>query len=163
MLNNFKRWWQVQTGKQKTPIDDEIPFWILSLLFHLVLFAILSKKVIVPILDGEVEVAVEQVIDVEELDVAPEVQFAQEITEDLGANSDQGAELALAQADMFSDVPEVEQTSDLELRDLGDLPVQELLFQPTAPQIESVAVKGRWGWLQQERKVQSIGLPRKSS
>ncbi|MFO0260474.1 MAG: hypothetical protein ACK53V_02515, partial [Planctomycetota bacterium] len=43
MWQGLKRWWQVRTRSYDTPFDNEVPFWIVSLTFHLVLLLLMAK------------------------------------------------------------------------------------------------------------------------
>ena len=43
MINDFKRRWQIRTGRYETPFDTDVPFWMISLVFHLALILILTR------------------------------------------------------------------------------------------------------------------------
>ncbi len=146
LLQKFKRWWQIQTGQQQTPFDDEVPFWVLSLVFHLVLLVVLSKLLIQPLVQKNVELAVEQLDEqFEEIDTAPEVDFSDNPTDDIGANSKNGFEAALSQASNFDDISKAEDDPEMEEREVGEIPIEQYIMDPVAPQIETIAVKGSVG------------------
>ena len=73
MIDRFRKWWQIQTGEEETPIDGDTPAWLISLLFHLVLLCVVAL-ISVPTLFRGVTVTM-STVDVEELEeelVAPE-------------------------------------------------------------------------------------------
>jgi len=43
MLEDFKRRWQIKTGRYETPFDTDVPFWMISLVFHLALILVLTR------------------------------------------------------------------------------------------------------------------------
>lgn len=145
-LQKFKRWWQIQNGQQQTPFDDEVPFWVLSLAFHLVLLIVLVKVMVPQLTNNEVELAATQIDkEFDEIDVAPEVHFNDYEADDIGANSKNGFDVAMSQAMNFDDVSKAEDDPEMEIRDAGAFPIEEFITDPVAPQIETVAVKGSVG------------------
>ena len=145
-IQKFKRWWQIQTQKQETPLDGEVPFWIMSFLFHLVLLIALARVFIPSLGDSEYELAVETADpEIKKVEVAPEVQFNDEQTDDVGANSKNSFEVAMSQAADLSDISKSEDDPELEIRDMGEIPIERLMMEPVAPKLESVPVKGSVG------------------
>ena len=145
-LQSLKRWWQVQTQSQETPLDGEVPFWVLSFLFHLVLLVALAKVFVPNIAQPDVDLQVADVDPAEEqIDVAPAIQFAPEPTDDIGADSVDGMEMQLSQAALLQQDSLVEDQPELNVRELGDFQVQELIETSVAPRIESLPVKGSVG------------------
>ena len=88
-IRSMRRWWQVKTGKMDTPIDGEIPFWVVSLGFHLVVIIFLARIMMpeesVKAVSLMIDDAVDQVV---EEDIPMEIQFDELLTEEIGADGD---------------------------------------------------------------------------
>lgn len=46
MLKTLRRWWQSRTGQTATPFDGEAPYYVFSLLFHVILLLALGSVVL---------------------------------------------------------------------------------------------------------------------
>lgn len=81
----LREWWQLQTGREETPLDGGAPAWLFSLAVHMTaLFVLAAVTLIVPTPHRVV------ILDSRTADVAPEpvldaFQFAQDRTEEVGA------------------------------------------------------------------------------
>ena len=145
-LQQLRRWWQVQAQTRETPLDGEVPFWVLSFLFHLVLLVALARVFVPGLKKPEVDLVLAEVDPAEEeIEVAPQIQFADQPVEDIGADSVDGADLQLSQAAILQDTSLVEDEPELNIRELGDFLVQELIETSVAPKIESLPVHGSVG------------------
>lgn len=145
-IRNIRRWWQVRTGKVDTPIDGGVAFWIVSLAFHLVVIVFLAK-IIMPVEETKtVNLTVDDpVTEVMEEEIPPVLEFDEFLTEEIGADGDDGFEAAAAQAPTI-DVTN-EDPIDLQMteREVGPLITDNDFFEATAENLSSVAVKGSVG------------------
>ncbi len=142
----MRRWWQVKTGKMDTPIDGEIPFWIVSLGFHLVVIIFLARvmmpeesvKAVSLMIDEPVEEVVEE-------DIPMEIQFDELITEEIGADGDDGFETAAAQAPIVDPISEDTIDLEMQLRDVAEIVTDNDFIEATAESMAIVPVKGSVG------------------
>ncbi len=146
MIDRFRRWWQIQTGEEETPIDGDTPAWLISLLFHLALLfviALISVPNLFP--DYAVTMTTSDIEELEEDLIAPEdFQFNPETQEDIGANSFGGVEAALAMAPNLSDISDVP-SPDMDISKVG-FEINETIALASGPQFnENLAVKGSVG------------------
>ena len=146
MLNNFKRWWQIKTGRYETPLDTDVPFWMISLVFHLGLILLLAIVLVPGAADrvlGSLSADTNEVIELEEL-IPDELEVFETDEEELGAEAE--AELA-AEAmstpilEFVSDEPTAEENADFET---GEIFAAELISEvsASAPDLEAVSVRG---------------------
>ena len=145
-IRNLRRWWQVKTGKVDTPIDGGVPFWILSLVFHLLVIVLLAGIILPSPEEKTVNLTVAQPIEeLEDEEIIQELQFDELPNEEIGANGEQGVESAEAQAQVF-DVT-IEDPVDLQLPDqeVGELVTDTDFFEASSENLSSVAVKGSVG------------------
>ena len=147
MLNGLKRWWQLKTGRADTPFDGDAPFWVFSLLIHIVLLVLLAKSLVPAQEQDAVKVQAEQ----DELDVVedtvepPPLQFDYLAQEEIGANGSTLTDMSISLADMVSDMSEI--TVEEELPERDDLATEMLhrLADPIAINKSRVMVKGSAG------------------
>ena len=97
MWQGLKRWWQVRTRSYDTPFDNEVPFWIVSLTFHLVLLVLMAKILLPSPAERKVQLLAEPDQAVELQQEMPEVSFNPLEQSELGADSLDAAELAAEQ------------------------------------------------------------------
>lgn len=144
-IRSIKRWWQIKTGKLETPIDGEVPFWFVSLAFHLLVIVFLARIIIPPETPEVVKLTIEDapVPIVDEL--PPEIQFDELISDDIGADGDEGFESAADQAPLIDIMSEDEVDLGLEDREFGELVTDNDFFVATSENIATVAVKGSVG------------------
>lgn len=111
MLSSLRQWWQEQTGEEETPFDGDSPAFFVSFVVHVVLMITLAC---IPILREQKQVSLlitapvdEEVVD--ELELPKEVVFSELQHDKIGANSENGAEVALSQAptvsEIYSEIP----------------------------------------------------------
>lgn len=43
MIKYLKRTWQIRTGRYETPFDGGVPFWMISLILHLIVILVIAK------------------------------------------------------------------------------------------------------------------------
>lgn len=129
-----------------TPIDGEIPFWIVSLGFHLVVIIFLARvmmpeesvKAVSLMIDEPVEEVVEE-------DIPMEIQFDELITEEIGADGDDGFETAAAQAPIVDPISEDTIDLEMQLRDVAEIVTDNDFIEATAESMAIVPVKGSVG------------------
>tara|TARA_B110000495_G_scaffold109146_1_gene94395 strand:+ start:1564 stop:3657 length:2094 start_codon:yes stop_codon:yes gene_type:complete len=145
-IRSMRRWWQVKTGKMDTPIDGEIPFWVVSLGFHLVVIIFLARIMMpeesVKAVNLMIDDAVDQVV---EEDIPMEIQFDELLTEEIGADGDDGFETAAAQAPIIDPISEDAIDLEMQLRDVADIVTDNDLIEATAESMAIVPVKGSVG------------------
>lgn len=127
-------------------MDGGVPFWIVSLAFHLVVIVLLARIVMPPEDPNTVSLTIDETIEqIEEEDIPPEIEFDDLITDDIGADGDDGFESATAQAPTI-DIA-VEDPIDLELNehDMGELVTDNDFMEATADNLSTIAVKGNVG------------------
>jgi hypothetical protein len=146
MLNNIKRWWQIKTGRYETPLDTDVPFWMISLVFHLGLILLLAKVFMpdaVPRAIGALYADTEDVIEMDEL--IPEEMDVYETDEDeLGVEAEEELKAEAAATptlEFIADETEAVETPDFET---GELFASEFTSEvnASAPTLETVAVRG---------------------
>jgi hypothetical protein len=145
-IRSMRRWWQVKTGKMDTPIDGEIPFWVVSLGFHLVVIIFLARIMMpeesVKAVSLMIDDAVDQVV---EEDIPMEIQFDELLTEEIGADGDDGFETAAAQAPIIDPISEDAIDLEMQLRDVADIVTDNDFIEATAESMAIVPVKGSVG------------------
>ncbi|MDE0935893.1 MAG: VWA domain-containing protein [Mariniblastus sp.] len=145
-IRSMRRWWQVKTGKMDTPIDGEIPFWVVSLGFHLVVIIFLARIMMpeesVKAVNLMIDDAVDQVV---EEDIPMEIQFDELLTEEIGADGDDGFETAAAQAPIIDPISEDAIDLEMQLRDVADIVTDNDFIEATAESMAIVPVKGSVG------------------
>ena len=145
-IRSLRRWWQVKTGKVDTPIDGEVPFWIVSLAFHLVVIVFLARIMMPEEESKSVSLTLDEPVqEIQEEDVPLEIQFDELVSEDIGADGDDGFETAAAQAPLIEVTSEDTVDLEMELRDTADLVTDNDLVDATADSLAIVPVKGSVG------------------
>lgn len=146
-IKALKRWWQVRTGKVDTPLDGGVPFWFLSLTFHLFIIVLLAEVVLEPRVEENVSLTVEEpVAQVEEQEEMPlSFEFDDMPTEELGADGDTAFEAAAAQAPEFDIITEDTIDQELTVHEFGEVVTDDDFMDATAESISAIAVKGTAG------------------
>lgn len=145
MWQRIRRWWQIQTGEVETPFDSDVPFWVISLTFHLTLLILLAKILMPAPADRKVQLvaAPETVLALQEL--PPEVDFDPLKTMEVGSSSLDALELAAAQAPEMEldsrDPVEVQTAESL----VGELLLNDSFDQASADNLQALATKGTVG------------------
>lgn len=80
MIKYLKRTWQIRTGRYETPFDGGVPFWMLSLILHLVVILVIAKMLMPSSKDEDLNLVSgidqSEVIELADLEeVVPEVVF----------------------------------------------------------------------------------------
>jgi hypothetical protein len=152
MVESLRRWWQEQTGEEETPFDGDSPAFFVSFLVHVGLMLGLA---FVPVFQAKKQVSlviatpqVEEDEMVDELELPKEVVFSELRHDKVGANSENGEEVALSQAptvsEVFSEIPvpsEVTPTTEF-----SNLAVNVIFENPVGlTHNANMAVKGAMG------------------
>jgi hypothetical protein len=145
-LKNLKRWWQVKTGRVETPLDGDVPYWAVSLVFHLLLLLLLARMIMPSKDDRTVNLAVDSSPELIELDeLPPEIDIDDMVQEEIGANSENSFEAAADQAPIFDTVNEDTVDISLPSHDLGELLTNDDFMQATGESLSALPVKGSVG------------------
>ncbi len=127
-------------------MDGEVPFWIVSLAFHLVVIILLARIVMPVEAEKSVNLTIDDPVEqVDEEDVPMEIEFDDLISDEIGADGDDGFDTAAAQA-LELDVAS-EDTIDLEMetRDWGERVTDNDFIEATADSMAIVPIKGTVG------------------
>lgn len=145
-LNGLRNWWQRHTGEEETPFDGDAPVWVISMLFHLVLMFILAFLVV-----GEAPKAktVEFITPVEEvhdpLEIPEEFHFSEVRSEEIGANSVDGTEMAQSEAQVIAEVSVVPSPAEITETEIPDIEINPAFDVATGLQFANLPVKGHVG------------------
>ena len=94
-LKRIRRWWQIRTGKYDTPIDGEVPFWVVSLCINIVVILLLAR-LFLPHADFRKQLVVlgeeTEVIEIDDTEI-PEIEFNEIDIEELSTDSDEQLEI----------------------------------------------------------------------
>jgi hypothetical protein len=147
MWQGLKRWWQVRTRSYDTPFDNEVPFWIVSLTFHLVLLLLMAKILLPSAEQRKVQLLAVPDEPAELEQALPEVSFNPLEQSELGADSFDAADLAAEQTREIE--MELEQRNPVEVAKLesvvGELLLNDAFDQASADNLQSLATKGTVG------------------
>jgi len=146
MLNNIRRWWQIRTGRYETPLDTDVPFWMISLVAHLGLILILAK-VFMPDspnrVIGAINANTEEIIEMDEL-IPDEMEVFETDVDDLGAEAEEELKAEAAATPTLEFV--ADETTSVETPDFetGEIFASEFTSEvnSVAPNLESVSVRG---------------------
>jgi hypothetical protein len=146
MIQSLKHWWQKQTGQVDTPLDGELPFFAVSLIFHLGLLFLLATILMPREQPPELRISAETEDEIEISDpVVPEIQFDDAPQEELGADSDDSLELAASEAPEISDFNEDAIEIDMPTMDIGEILTDDDLISASAEEFSSIPVRGSVG------------------
>jgi hypothetical protein len=146
MINNIKRWWQIRTGRYETPLDTDVPFWGISLVFHLGLILLLAK-VFVPEaatrVIGAINADTEAAIEMDEL-LPDELEIFETEVDELGAEAEEELNAEAAATPMIEFI--ADETTSVESPDFetGEIFASEFAAEVSSvnPTLESVSVRG---------------------
>lgn len=145
-IRNLRRWWQVRTGKVETPIDGEVPFWIVSLAFHLVVIILMARIIMPPDASEAVSLTVDDPVkQVEEDDSILEVEFDEIVNDEIGADGDDGLETAAIQTPLLEVLSEDIVDLEMQIRDNSDLITSNDFISASAESLAVLPVKGSVG------------------
>ena len=112
VIKYLRRTWQIRTGRVETPFDGGVPFWMISLIAHLVLILFIARLIVPSIADRSLAdlSATSEILEVIE-EVDPDIEFEDMLVDDTGAlgESDSSADeaaLAMTIIDIETDAPE---------------------------------------------------------
>ena len=140
--------WQIRTGRVETPFDGGVPFWMISLIAHLVLILLVATW-IVPGIDRSLvsfSASTEPLELIE--DVAPDVEFEDMMTEVSGEISEtdvslEAAEEAMSSVDIENDSSQPD--LDLDFSDVGTFETGLDGLDGGAEAFAEIATKGEAG------------------
>ena len=110
MLDRARLWWQIRTGEEDTPFDDDMYGWVISMSVHLAALVILG--IFITLVKPEPHMLIElSTIDEEELEeeekIIEEFAFSEEKVDEIGANSFSGVAMAMAEAPIEAELSEI--------------------------------------------------------
>jgi von Willebrand factor type A domain len=147
IVQQLQMWWREQTLEDDTPFDNDSFSFFSSFITHLVVLVVLG---LIPGEFKEPERKLEFVssppaeIEPEMLPLPQEVYFNNTPSEQVGANSEKGQFMAMAQAAVVSEVSEIP-NPELDLSDVGDVQLENTVAVATGLQLSKVNVKGGVG------------------
>ncbi len=146
-IRGLRVWWQQTTGDEETPFDGDAPVWVISMLVHLVLlmvFALIAVDVGAEMVKLEFLAPVEE--EEEELVVPEEFHFDEfRINEEIGAHSNNSAEMALAAAPIVAEFSVVPSPQELTPSPVGDIEINEVFEEARGMVFDNLPVKGHAG------------------
>lgn len=109
VFGSARRWWQYQFGEDETPFDGDGPSWIISLCVIATLLVVLRLiPIIVPLDQIRLTLSSPVQEEEEQIELPEEFVFSDDPTVDeVGANSEAGANVALSLAEEISDLSEI--------------------------------------------------------
>ena len=149
MIKYLRRTWQIRTGRVETPFDGGVPFWMISLIAHLILILLIAT-LIVPGVEkrslANFSATTEPLEVIEE--VVPDVEFDDMLEDASGAlgESDasvEEAELAITVIDLQADAPE--EDFDLDFSEDGFISTGIDGMEDGAEAFAEIATKGEAG------------------
>ena len=102
MIKYLKRTWQIRTGRYETPFDGGVPFWMISLILHLVVILVIAKMLMPSVNNDKLNIVSDfdqnEAIELADLeDVVPDVLFEEsEELVDVGDNEIELEEIEIA-------------------------------------------------------------------
>jgi hypothetical protein len=144
-LKDLKTWWQVKTGRYETPFDGDVPFWLVSLCFHLVLLVLLAKLLLPVQTDRLMRINLDHDLQLVDLQNPPTVEFSELLMEDLGHESVDDLEVAIDQAIVIELTPEKSVDEQTPEADWGEIFSDLTFVQPTAENQAVIPLVGSVG------------------
>ncbi len=145
-IQSLKRWWQLKTGRVETPIDSDVPFWAVSLLFHLALIVLLARMILPSQRDQRVNLELKTpVVDLDQIELPPVIEFDDLVIEEIGADGDDGFEAAASQAPTIDVLSEDPVNLDIPVHEFGELITDDDFETATGQNLSSVPLKGSVG------------------
>lgn len=126
----------------------EVPYWLVSLLFHLALLLFLANWAI----ETPLKAVVVQLLDAPPIQKPEEVMSAQEFevsdheVEDIGALTEAGDDFAFSTAPVLDDVSLAPSPLELEESDLAQFRLEDFVEVPSGFELDSITVKGATGY-----------------
>ncbi|MEM7455493.1 MAG: vWA domain-containing protein [Planctomycetota bacterium] len=145
MIQRLRRWWQVKTGRVETPIDGEVPFWLVSFAVHLGILVLLARILMPANPDKDVYLTMDTEDEVDLVEIAPEIQFDDLPMEEIGADSQDAFDAAAAEAERLDIENEDPVQIDMPEYELGELITDNDFLEATADKLSMVNIKGTVG------------------
>ncbi len=144
-IQNLRRRWQIKTGRVDTPFDGEIPFWVASFCFHLILLLLLARLIIPNPKAKEVELVLDTTQAVEITELPTEFEFDEEFHAEIGADSQNGLEVAANEAPEVDIINEDAVEIDLATDDVGEFLTDDDFIEASSENMSTLSVKGSVG------------------
>ncbi len=148
VISQLRTWWQHQTGEEETPFDGDSSAFVTSLIVHLCLLVALGFLPLYlpePQLMLTLSAPVEEELETE-LTLPEEFTFSDELTEEIGANSFNGEQMAFSEAPVLADVSNVPTPTELAQAEVSEIHVNEAIELATGLHLnENLTVKGAAG------------------
>lgn len=147
MIRSIKRWWQVNSGQQETPFDGDAPYWVVSLLFHLGILIALTFVVLPPTkIMRDLSLLAEPEEEVEdELSIAQEFHFSEEFKDEIGAQSEDGEDMALSRDIVVAQDSVLTMPLESYENENAEFMQNDVFDDPKAFEFENMPVKGSVG------------------
>ncbi len=145
LIDRMRERWQLHTGEEETPFDGDTPAWMVSMVFHFVLLMVVT---FMPVLfvpeDNSIQLASIPVEEIEEIQLPEEFYFNEQPSEEVGANSVGGIEMAQALAQVIDEVSDVPNpVEDVQPTEIATLEINNTIEVATGPQFDqNLRVKG---------------------
>ncbi len=148
LIRNFRNLWKIKTGKDDSPLDGETPFWIFSLIFHIILLFALSGFFVEYRKNRPVSVEVsDAAADIEEI---PEFELDLDVddeVEELGAAEDEEFQAMMDLAPLSDAFDEPDSALEESIRDIGEFELEQFMPEFDAEvDVTTVAVNGVAGF-----------------
>lgn len=147
VVESLRLWWQEKTGEEDTPFDGDAPVWVVSMVVHLVLMLVLAFVTVASTKPALLlTIASPLQPEEEKIEVPEEFAFAETPQEEIGANSVGGTAMALAEAQVISEVSVVPSPTPETISEVANIDINETVLQATAPTFnQNRIVKGAHG------------------
>jgi hypothetical protein len=147
-MKQLQAWWRERTLEDDTPFDHDSVSFVSSFAVHFLALIVLG---LMPNMFKQKEARIEfvasptEIIEPEMLKMPQEVYFNETPSEEVGANSENGEFMALAEAAVVSEVSELPNPLDVEIDAVGDIEMENTVKVATGLQLSKVSVKGAVG------------------
>jgi len=123
-LKRLRRWWQIRTGNYDTPIDGEVPFWVISFCINTVVILLLARLFLPPA-DSRKQLVVvgeeTEVFEMDEKQPIPEMDFNDVDIEQLSSDSDEQLQIVTENNTPLVDISIEPVSIDLPVAEYGDI------------------------------------------
>jgi len=149
-MKAIRTWWQQRTGEEETPFDGDAPVWVVSMVFHLALMVLLAfitigeqqKAGLPPV----VALPMDELEEEPEMAEIDEIYFNEQPSEEVGANSNEGEQMAFSEAPVVSIVSDVPSPVEMDAVEDADILINDTIAVATGLNFnENIAVKGAAG------------------
>lgn len=123
-LKKIRRWWQIRTGRYETPIDGAVPFWVISFCINVAVILFLAKQFL-PNSDLRKNLVIvseeSQVIEIDEQELPPEIEFSDLDIEQLSSDSAEQLEILTEEETPILEISMQPASMDVPLTDIAEL------------------------------------------